>query len=103
MATKRVYVYKVPGLFDSYKVFPPVIVLDKNDKFELVNTVDKPALLTLPDGFFQGPPVHKDPVGPKNKSGEKTPNPGPFGAEYKIEVDGKDAHGNSDPVIIIDM
>ena len=55
MATKRAYVYKVPGLVDGYKVFPPVIVVEKNDKFELVNTVDDhDAFLTIPDGPFEG-------------------------------------------------
>lgn len=104
MATKRVYVYKNPGIFDSYKVFPPVIVIEQNDKFELVNTVsDHEAILTIPDGVFEGGAVNGEHVGKKNKSTTKTPKAGPIGVEYKVKVDGKDAHGNSDPVIIIDM
>ena len=103
MATKRAYVYKVPGFIDSYKVFPPVIVIEQNDKFELVNTVaDHEALLKIPDGVFMGGAV-EEPVGKKDKSSTKTPKPGPLGVEYEVKVDGHKAHGNSDPVIIIDM
>jgi hypothetical protein len=104
MATKRVYVYRDPGLFDSYKVFPPVIVLDQNDKFEVVNTVaDHDAFVTIPDGTFQGNAVKDQKVPKKSKSDTKTPQAGPIGVEYEIKVDGHKAHGNSDPVIIIDM
>ena len=104
MATKRVYVYRDPGFFDSYRVFPPVIVIEQNDKFEVVNTVDDhDAFVTIPDGTFQGAAIKDEKVTKKNKSGTKTPNAGPIGVEYKIKVDGKDAKGNSDPVIIIDM
>ena len=104
MATKRVYVYKDSGLFDSYKVFPPVIVIEQNDKFELVNTVaDHEAILTIPDGPFVGGAVNGEHVGKKDKSTTKTPKPGPAAVEYEVKVDGHKAHGNSDPVIIIDM
>jgi hypothetical protein len=103
MATKRAYVYKVPGLIDGYKVFPPVIVLDQSDKFELVNTVDDhDAFLTIPDGPFTGGAVKGEKIGPKSKSTAKQPKAGTFGVEYEVKVDGKKASGNSDPVIIID-
>ena len=42
MAKVKAYVYKVPGLIDGYKVYPPVVILNKGDKFQLVNTVDGP-------------------------------------------------------------
>ena len=104
MATKRVYVYKDPGLFGSYKVFPPVIVIEQNDKFEVVNTVDDhDAFVTIPNGTFQGAAINGQKVEKKNKSDTKTPNVGPIGVEYKIKFNGQDAKGNSDPVIIIDM
>ena len=103
MATKRVYVYKDPGIFDSYKVFPPVIVIDQNDKFQIVNTTDKEAKVTIPAGTFKGGAINQKPVPKKNKSDEFEPEAGPNAVEYKIKVDGHDAHGNSDPVIIIDM
>ena len=78
MATKRVYVYKNPGFIDSYKVFPPVIVIEQNDKFELVNTVDDhDAFLSIPDGTFQGGSIKEEKVPKKSKSGPKTPNAGP--------------------------
>ena len=103
MATKRVYVYKDPGFFDSYKVFPPVIVIDQSDKFEIVNTTDHDAFVTIPDNTFQGAAIKDQKVTKKNKSDQKSPKAGPIGVEYKIKVDGHDAQGNSDPVIIIDM
>ena len=104
MAVKRAYVYKVPGLVDAYKVFPPVIIVEKNDKFELVNTVDDhDAFLTIPDGPFEGGAVKGERVGPKSKSTAKAPREGIFGVEYEVKVNGLKAQGNSDPVIIIDM
>ena len=104
MAVKRAYVYKVPGLVDAYKVFPPVIVVEKNDKFELVNTVgDHDAFLTIPDGPFEGGAVKGERVGPKTKSTAKTPREGVFGVAYEVKVDGQRAIANSDPVIIIDL
>ncbi len=55
MATIRVYVYKDSGFIDSYKVFPPLVVLSRNDKFELVNTVsDHDAFLTVPGRSIRG-------------------------------------------------
>ena len=104
MATKRVYVYKNPGFIDSYKVSPPVIVIEQNDKFELVNTVDDhDAFLTIPDGPFEGGAVKGERVGPKAKSTAKTPREGVFGIGYEVKVNGQRAIANSDPVIIIDL
>jgi hypothetical protein len=102
MATKRVYVYKKPGLIDEYRVFPPVIVLDHRDKFELVNTADHDAFLTIPDDPFEGASVKAEKIPPKSKSAEKQPKAGTFGVEYEVKINGKRAEGNSDPVIIID-
>jgi len=102
MATKRVYVYKKHGLIDDYRVFPPVLVLDHNDKFQLVNTTDHDAFVTIPDDPFEGGPVKAEKIPKKSKSAEKQPKAGTFGVEYEVKVDGKKAEGNSDPVIIID-
>ena len=103
MATKRAYVYKKSGLIDDYKVFPPVIVLEQSDKFEVVNTVaGHDAFLTIPDGPFEGGGVKGEKIGSKSRSSAKQPKPGAFGIEYEVKVDGKKASGNSDPVIIID-
>ena len=103
MATIRVYVYKDSGFIDSYKVYPPVVVLSGNDKFELVNTVDNhDAFLTVPKDPFQGGPINGEKVLPKGRSGLKTPKNALAAVDYEVKVDGKKASGNSDPVIIID-
>ena len=103
MATIRVYVYKDSGFIDSYKVYPPIVVLSGNDKFELVNTVDNhDAFLTVPRDPFQGGPINNEKVVPKGRSGLKTPKNALAAVEYEVKVDGKKASGNSDPVIIID-
>jgi hypothetical protein len=103
MATIRAYVYKDPGFIDSYKVYPPLVVLSRNDKFELVNTVsDHDAFLTIPGDPFEGGAIKEQRIPPKGRSGEKTPKNMLFATEYEVKVDGKKASGNSDPVIIID-
>ena len=103
MATIRVYEYKDSGFIDSYKVYPPIVVLSGNDKFELVNTVDNhDAFLTVPKNPFQGGPISGEKVLPKGRSGLKTPKNALAAVEYEVKVDGKKASGNSDPVIIID-
>ena len=103
MATIRVYVYKDPGFIDSYKVYPPLVVLSRNDKFELVNTVSEhDAFLTIPGDPFEGGPIKGEKIPPKSRSGQKTPRNVLLATEYEVKVDGKKASGNSDPVIIID-
>jgi hypothetical protein len=105
MATIRAYVYKDSGTVGSdYRVFPAVVVLSKNDKFQLVNTTDHDATWTVPVDIF-AKPITNDPVPKKSRSGEKIPKEsldGPIGVEYEVKVDGHTAKGNSDPVIIID-
>lgn len=103
MATIRVYVYRDPGFIDSYKVYPPIVVLSGNDKFELVNTVDDhDAFLTIPKDPFEGGPINGEKVPKKSRSSQKTPKDALVAVEYEVKVDGKKASGNSDPVIIID-
>jgi hypothetical protein len=103
MATIRAYVYRAPGLIDSYKVYPPLVVLSKNDKFQLVNTVsDHAAFLTIPGDPFEGAAIRDLKIESKARSGEKTPRETLNAVEYEVKVDGKKASGNSDPVIIID-
>jgi hypothetical protein len=103
MAKVKAYVYKVPGLLDGYKVYPPVVILNKGDKFQLVNTVaDHDAELTVPEGVFEGGPVNKEKIDRKSGSKEQTAKDTIAGVEYKVKVDGKDATAHSDPVIIID-
>lgn len=102
MATIRAYVYKQDGIFDSYRVFPPVVILRKNDDFELVNVVkDKEANLKIPAGPF-GEAITETVPGNGQRSTPKKPKDGLFVVEYEVKVGGKKAEGNSDPVIIID-
>lgn len=104
MAKVKAYVYSVPGLFgDDYRVYPPVVVLNQGDKFQLINTVDAfGADLTVPGGVFTGGPVNNEHVPKKSASQEQTASSTITGVQYKVKVNGKDATGNSDPVIIID-
>ena len=99
-----VYVYETTSSGVSYKVFPPVVILGKGDKLEVVNTVaDFDALLTVPAGVFEGGPLNKQKVVKKHTFTTREAEAAEFTvAEYEVEVDGKKATGNSDPVIIID-
>jgi hypothetical protein len=99
-----VYVYETTSSGVSYKVFPPVVILGKGDKLEVVNTVaDFDALLTVPAGVFEGGEIKKKPVGKKKTFTTREAEAEEFTVvEYEVEVDGKKATGNSDPVIIID-
>jgi len=103
MAKVKAYVYKVPGLIDSYRVYPPVVILNKGDKFQLVNTVDDhDAELTVPAGVFENGAIDKEKINKRSGSTEQTAKDTIIGVQYKVKVDGKDASAHSDPVIIID-
>ena len=95
---------KTTDLTFPYRVFPPVVILDHGDKLEVVNTVaDFDAFLTVGDGVFEGGEIKKQKVGKKDKFTTREADAAEFTvAEYKVEVDGKKATANSDPVIIID-
>ena len=104
MAKKvKVYVFKETAGIDSYRVYPGIVVLAKNDELELVNVSGADAHWKVPAGPFSEAPSN-DLV--KNKHGKTKTVPNTAAAqavEYVVEVDGKKAHGNSDPVIIIDL
>ena len=103
MAKVKAYVYKVPGFIDGYQIYPPVVILNKGDTFQLVNTVDDhEAELSVPDGVFEDGPVNKEKIGARKGSKEQTAKDTIIGVQYKVKVDGKDASAHSDPVIIID-
>jgi hypothetical protein len=108
MATIRAYVYRDPGVFDSYKVYPPIVIVSAGDTFELVNTVDekyaKYAEWTIPDQLENEKGYKdKEQIPPKGRSKNKLKKDAVVAAvEYKVKVDGHEAKGNSDPVIIID-
>ena len=99
-----VYVYETTSSGASYKVFPPVVILGRGDKLEVVNTVDDfDALLSVPAGVFEGGEIKKKPVPKKDKFTTREADAAGFTVvAYEVEVDGKKATGNSDPVIIID-
>src|SRR6476620_8888904 len=99
-----VYVYETTSSGVSYKVFPPVVILGKGYKLEVVNTVEVfDAFLTVGDGVFEGGPLNKQKVVKKHTFTTREAEAAEFTvAEYEVEVDGKKATGNSDPVIIID-
>jgi hypothetical protein len=104
MAKKvRVYVYKETKLIDEYRVYPGVVVLEKNDELELVNVSGDEATWEVPAGPFTAQPS-SDPVANKHgKTKTVLANADAQAVEYVVKVNGKKAHGNSDPVIIIDL
>jgi hypothetical protein len=51
MAQVRAYVYH-DGM--GFKVYPPVVILKRGDKFELVNTVDEDCTWSVPAGPSRG-------------------------------------------------
>jgi hypothetical protein len=108
----RVYVFKDDGLFDSYKVYPPVVILRANDKFEdafqIVNAADEAASWVAPDVLEE-----EDKVGIPDNAREEIKPGTPSKkwkvrikklvvVEYEIKIDGHKVKGNSDPRIIID-
>ena len=106
MAKKvRVYVYKqseFKELIDEYRVYPGIVVLEKGDDLELVNVSGDEATWEVPAGPFSDRPT-SDRVPNKRGSTKKVLNNAEAQAvEYVVKVKGKKAHGNSDPVIIID-
>jgi hypothetical protein len=101
--TKRVYIYKVDEALgiDGYRVFPGLVVLEKNEEVEFRNLSGKEATVKVKDGLVGAPFTDKiADKGSKTKKAKDTEQP--LVTEYEVIVDGKKAKGNSDPVIIID-
>src|SRR5262245_19327767 len=98
MAKVRAYVYQDAALV--FKVYPPVVVLQEGDKFELVNTVDKDCTLDVPAGVFGQKVAERVPK--KSVSPAKVAVAGRLATEYEVKVNGIKAIAHSDPVIIID-
>ena len=100
----QVYIYKDEGLIDTYKAFPPVVILHKEDDFQIVNTTDVEASWTPPYvfGFDPKDPPEKIPKKKKSKAWKLKKDDEILVIEYKVNVGTHHAHGNSDPRIIID-
>jgi hypothetical protein len=99
----RAYVYKQTTAFlDEYRVYPGVVVLAKGDDFELVNVSGDTATWDMPAGPFSNVPDKVDVRNKQGKTKRVLANADPQAVEYVVEVNGKRAKGNSDPVIIID-
>jgi len=104
MAKKvRVYVYKKTEGIDEYRVFPGVVVLEKNDDLELVNVSGNVAIWRMPAGPFSNLPVTESVPNKHGKTKKVLANADAQAVEYEVLVNGKKAKGNSDPVIIIDL
>ena len=99
----RVYVYKETAGIDSYRVYPGVVILEKNDDFELVNVSGDTATLEMPAGPFSNAPVTDSVQNKQGKTKTVLANASAQAVEYVVKVKGKTAQGNSDPVIIIDL
>src|SRR5688572_20688414 len=100
---KRVYVYKETKGIDEYRVYPGVVVLKKGEEFELVNVSGDTATWKMPAGPFSGVEVTDSVPNKKGKAKKVLADAEPQAVEYVVEVKGKKAQGNSDPVIIIDL
>ncbi len=104
MAKIRAYIYKTTDPALPYKVFPPVVILGKGDKLEVVNTVEVfDAFLTVGDGVFEGGEIKKQKVAKEQIHHEGGRRCGTLPSlSTEVEVDGKKATGNFRSVIIID-
>jgi len=104
MAKKvRVYVYKETAGIDEYRVYPGIVVLEKNDDFELVNVSGDTAIYEMPAGPFANAPITESVQDKHAKNKTVLGNASAQAVEYVVKVNGKRAKGNSDPVIIIDL
>ena len=104
MAKKvRVYVYLETEHIDEYRVYPGVVVLEKNDELELVNVSGDEATWKMPAGPFSGEAVTEKVPNKKGKTKKVLADAEAQAVEYVVLVKGKKAQGNSDPVIIIDL
>jgi hypothetical protein len=107
MAKKvRVYVFKETAGIDEYRVFPGIVVLEKNDDLELVNVSGDVAIWKMPAGPagpFSNLPVTESVGNKTGKTKKVLADASAQAVEYVVEVNGKKAKGNSDPVIIIDL
>ena len=103
MAKRRAYVYRETAGIDEFRVYPPVIVLEKSDDFELVNVSGDVAKLKIRAGAFDGGAVDQDIPDKKGATKKVLANAEAQAVEYAVFVNGKRAKANSDPVIIIDL
>ena len=103
MPKKRAYVYKETDGIDEYRVYPGIVILQKNDDFELVNVSGDVAIWKMPAGPFSDVPVTESVPNKQGKNKTVKANAQAQAVEYVVEVNGKRAKGNSDPVIIIDL
>ena len=103
MAKHRAYVYKDTEGIDGYRIFPPVVVIKKNDDFELVNVSGDVAIWKMPAGPFSDLPVTESVPNKEGKTKTAKEDSAGMAVEYVVLVNGKRAKAHSDPVIIIDL
>ena len=101
---EKVYVYK--DSYGEYRVQPGVVVLSGNDKLRVFNTTALKITVKVPAGASKPsepvsvdiPPEGHDEIKTRSQGHGKTKAYG-----YKVSTStGKKAHGNSDPVLIIE-
>jgi hypothetical protein len=102
----NVWVYKDSD--DEYRVYPPVVVLRKNDDLEIGNTTDEDLEWSTSQDALN-PASGKVGSGKKEKAGKARDQKKKYSAySYTVTMTltigtKKKAKGNSDPVIIIEM
>lgn len=98
----NVYVYKTSS--SEYRVEPGVVVLDGGDTIRVINATAAKIKVVVPKGAAKPPNTRK--IGPAASGDFRTKSQGHGKIKaysYKVSTSsGKKAHGNSDPILIIE-
>ena len=102
---EKVFVYKNSN--GDYKVHPAVVVLSGGNKLRVVNTTTVTIKVTLPAGASKPSDPETKEIAPQDKDDFTTRSQGSDKTKsYNYDVMTKSsqiaAHGNSDPVLIIE-
>ena len=101
---EKVYVYK--NSYGDYRVHPAVVILGGGDKLRVVNASGVTLKVTVPAGASKpGEPVEVEIPAEKHEDiKSRSQGSGKTRAySYKVTTQsGKKAHGNSDPILIIE-
>ena len=101
MAKVKVYVYETGDILVKYRVYPAVVLLNTNDKLEVLNTTNGEAKCFVPAKVLDNGDVILT-IAKHSRGSKDAKRQGPLASSYEVFVDGEKAHAQSDPVIIID-
>ena len=105
METVNVYVYK--NSYGEYRVHPAVVVVTGGQKFRVFNATGVALTVTVPAGASKpSDPVEVDIPTEKHKDiksrSQGSDNTRAYSYRVVVTKSGKKAHGNSDPILIIE-